>query len=144
MLRSCGFWWFWLLVLPVLWHQAEAAAPDATVAGFYGWYLRDLNAGRNPIRDQKTLSVYVSKALIRRIEREMRSPNGLDQDYFIKAQDYMGDWVGHITIGQAMVRADTAQVDVNLGVATETKKHLQLALVKEDGTWKISRVQATE
>ena len=147
MRRPLRFSWISLVVLPLLWQQAEAAAagPDAAVSGFYNWYLQDLNAGRDPIQaDPKRLSTYVSKALIQRIERKSSSPNGLDQDYFIKAQDYLDDWVGHVTVGQPTVRADTALVDVSLGVVNETKKHLHLALVKEDGTWKIKSVQAAK
>ena len=91
--------------------------------------------------NRKTLATYVSKTRLKDIDHQMLSSYRIDQDYFIKAQDYLDDWVDHITVGQPKMKAHFAVVDVALGADAATIKHLGVTLVQEDGVWKIRDVR---
>lgn len=120
-------------------------APDATASAFYNWYLHSLSTDRDPLRDDKIqLSAYVSKALIKEIERQINSANGLDADYFIQAQDYFDDWLTHISVTKPAINGDTASVVVTLGATKESSWKLAVALKKECGIWKIRKVRALQ
>lgn len=118
-------------------------APDAFVSEFYGWYLHSLAADHDPFRDDRTkLSKYVSKALIKEIERRMNSANGLDADYFIQAQDYLDDWENNISVAMPKINGNTASVVVTLGATKDSRHRLALILMKEDRVWKIRKIRA--
>lgn len=126
--------------------RAEAPlAPDATVSAFYGWYLHALSADHDPLHDDKAqLSTYVSTALIREIERQINSPNGLDADYFIQSQDYLDDWLTNISVTKTTINGDTASVVVTLGTTKESIWKLGVTLKKERNLWKIRKVRALQ
>jgi hypothetical protein len=135
---------FALIASLLCWSGARAAdtSADTTVVSFYDWYLHDLNNGQDPIStDPVTLSKYVAKSLIQEIKRKIDSPDGMERDYFIQAQDYMDDWLGHVTVVRSSQTADRGSVDVTLGRRDETKQRLHVLLLKEAGVWKIRHVE---
>ena len=69
-------------------------------------------------------------------------PSGaaLQKDYFLQAKDYFDDWADHIAVSEVTMDGDTASALVSLGDPTQGTKRLALTLVREDGRWKISRV----
>lgn len=134
-----------VLALLICWSQVAAAASQAaeqTVSEFYRWYLHSLAAGREPLSDDRVkISKYVSNSLVREIRRRMRSDEGLDEDYFIKAQDYSDDWTRNVVAGKAVVDGDKALVALQLGAGSQTSRKLSVVLTREDGIWKIQGVQ---
>jgi hypothetical protein len=120
---------------------ATEAAPDIAAQEFYEWYLRLLVESKDPMHDEAAvLSKYVSGTLVKEIERKIHSPDGMESDYFIRAQDYLDDWPSNVSVAAPHVNGATATVTVGLGAAKPSAYRLTVTLVKEKGTWKIRKV----
>jgi hypothetical protein len=68
-------------------------------------------------------------------------------DYFIDAQDWDEEWVDSISASRVTVRGNEARLTITLGVFKNGRrskgigKHvLRLKMVKENGQWKIDRI----
>ena len=129
-------------------HEAASVAeagPRAVAGRFYSWYLGALAANRDPLRDDEaTLARQVSAALMAEIRKKIASPDGLEADYFIQAQDYGEDWLHHIAVSPPKAVGAATQVDVDLGAAKATRQRLLVTLVQEGGAWKIRKVTARQ
>lgn len=123
--------------------NAETTAePEAKVGAFYKWYLHALAQNHEPLIDDKqTLAQYVSRSLIKELEKRFHSADGLDADYFIQAQDYLADWEDNVAIGRADIKGKTATMVVTLGATQESKYRLGLTLIQENGLWKIRKIR---
>jgi len=123
----------------------QAATPEAAVRLFYPWYLGEMMKGRVPFTEER-MQDYVAKDTLRDIAFMMKRPNGgkrgLQEDYFLQAKDYFDDWADHIAVSEVTVDGDTASALVALGDPAQGTKRLALTLLREDGGWKISRVNA--
>jgi hypothetical protein len=129
--------------------QGDASAAQAPTSGctwkgaLYEWYLKELAADKDPVGDERAaLSEHVSARLLQQIERKRRSPDGMEADYFIQAQDYLDDWLGQVTVKAGKINKSTAKVDATLGEKPDDMRTLRVTLVFESGVWKISHVQA--
>ena len=121
---------------------ATPQAAEQAVSAFYKWYLHSLAAGREPLSDdRKEISKYVSSSLVREIDKRMNSDEGIDEDYFIKSQDYLDDWERNVVVDKATVDGNQALVPLKLGEAGESRRSFSIALVREAGSWKIRSVQ---
>jgi hypothetical protein len=75
------------------------------VVEFYRWYLGELAKDRNPLQDDHAkIETYVSKALVQELDRHIDSEEGLDEDYFTRAQDYLEDWASNIAVSGNILR----------------------------------------
>ena len=129
-------------VAQAAWAQA-AATPEQCTKAFYEWYLTQLAADKDPVSDDSAaLKERVAAPLLQLIERKRRSPEGMDADYFIQAQDYLDEWLGQVSVKPRAISKTTAKVDATLGEKPDSLRRLRVTLVRESGTWKISRVQA--
>ena len=118
-------------------------SPQATLTAFYHWYLEALAKNRDPFHDDRAkIEVYVSKGLLREIDRRSKSAEGLDEDYFIRAQDYLEDWAANIVISDLQIKDRTASAMVTLGATRQSRHSLALNLIKEGDAWKITKVSA--
>ena len=139
-----------LFVLSVFGTDAHAAAkrasppltsPQATLVEFYHWYLDALMKHRVPIKDDGArIATYVGRARLQNLKRRMNSPEGLDEDYFTRAQDYFDDWADNVAVSDVQIAAKTATANVILGATEESRHPLALQLLRENGRWKIARV----
>ena len=118
----------------------HARTPDQIAREFYGWYVGLMVRDKEPSDDPARYAHFVSAPLRARIKRQMDSPEGMDVDYFTRAQDYLPDWPSHIAATPAVTTADTARTTVTLGVDRHPWR-LMVALVKEGGDWRIAGVQ---
>ena len=118
-----------------------AEGPEQVARDFYGWYVELMVRDKEPTDDPVRYARFVSAPLRARIKRQENSPEGMDADYFIKAQDYLPDWPGHIAATPAVVGGSSARTTVTLGTDRRRPWRLGVALVKEAGEWRISRVQ---
>lgn len=114
---------------------AEARATD-----FYRWYVALLANDKIAIDDPQHYADYVSSALRRTVKRLMASPDGLDADYFIKAQDFEDDWASRIAARVTARSAKRVKVIVTLGDGTTSPWPLDVSMVLEDGRWKVAEV----
>ena len=116
--------------------------PQATLTSFYHWYLEALAKSGNPLEDDRAkIEVYVSKGLLREIDRRSKSSEGLDEDYFIRAQDYLEDWASNIVVSNVQIKDKTASATVTLGATKQSRHPLTLNLIKEGDAWKIAKVK---
>ena len=124
---------------------APAATPEAAVRLFYPWYLGEMLKGRVPLTEER-MHDYVAEDTLRDIAFMMNRPNGgkrgLQEDYFLQAKDYFDDWTDHIAVSEVTIDGDTASALVALGDPAQGTRRLALTLLREDGGWKISRVNA--
>ena len=125
-------------VMPV-----SPTTPEAAVRQFYPWYLGEMMKGLVPLTEER-MQDYVAAETLRdlafMINRANGGKRGLQQDYFLQAKDYFDDWADYIAVAEVTVDGDTASALVALGDPTQGTKRLALTLVREDGGWKISRV----
>jgi hypothetical protein len=124
---------------------APAATPEAAVRLFYPWYLGEMMKGRLPLAEERErMQDYIAEDTLRDITFMMKRPNGgkpgLQEDYFLKAKSYFDDWADHIAVSEVTIDGDTASALVALGDPAQGAHRLALTLEREDGRWKISRV----
>ena len=127
--------------VPVAANAISAKSPDQVAREFYGWYVGLLVHDKEATEDPVGYVRFVSAPLRAQIKRQENSPDGMDADYFIKAQDYLPDWPGHVAATPAMVNGTTARTTVTLGTDRRHSWRLAVVLVKEAGDWRVSRVQ---
>jgi hypothetical protein len=114
---------------------------STTLSSFYHWYVDAVAKQHPPLReDRAKLETYVTKTLLQQIDKLINSPDGLEEDYFTKAQDYMDDWMTNIVVSDTRIDGKTASAIVTLGATAESKHRLALKLIQEGDSWKISRV----
>lgn len=123
--------------------SAPAKSPEATVEEFYKWYVHSLRQKREPLEDDEAgLKKYVNAALIDKLKKQMNSSNGPDVDYFLKAQDYLDEWETNVSTTKGMVADTVATITVSLEAKDTVRPHkLKVTLLKENGEWKISKVE---
>jgi hypothetical protein len=119
----------------------DQIGPTTVLRTFYHWYLTELINDRNPMHDDRSkLETYVSKALLTEIDRRSEGPNRLDEDYFIKAQDFLEDWESNVRVSDVHVEDNVATAVVTLGATKESLHILALSLTRDGMSWKISKV----
>jgi hypothetical protein len=138
---------FFLMAIGLAQAETSASAqasntPEATVRRFYEWYLHALNQGEEPLSKHRAeLSKFVTRRLMRSINRALKRPDGINADIFIDAQDWDKDWEKNISVSKATIKGDRATVNVTLkGGEAFGNKSLSVGLRKEGGVWKIDSV----
>ncbi len=72
----------------------------------------------------------------------MNSKDGMENDYFIQAQDYLEDWVTSIAVATPAANGDVATTKLTLGATDQSRSELYVTLRREKAEWKITQVQA--
>jgi len=138
-----------LLLAAAAFHQSVAFAdcassPKPMTEAFYSWYLQKFSEEKDPLTDDPTqMKQYVSDELIGKIKKQMDSPDGLEEDYFLKTQDYMDEWLTQIKVSEPQLKGATAREQVTLGNTPDTTQIVDVLLVKDKGCWKINDVLST-
>jgi hypothetical protein len=116
--------------------------PEATVHRFYEWYVHTLNQNEEPIEKHRAeMSKFVTQRLIKSINRVLKSPEGLDADFFLDAQDWDKDWEKNIITTKASIQGARAKLSVTLKGGVGFGNHrLRVGLLKEGGVWKIDSI----
>jgi hypothetical protein len=122
--------------------QTSQSEINAVLSTFYHWYLEALTKDQLPLSNDRTkMELYVSTTLLQEIDKRISSPQGMDEDYFTKAQDYLEDWSSNILVSDIQIVAgNAASAIVTLGATKESKHRLAVSLVHEGNVWKISKV----
>jgi hypothetical protein len=137
-----------LLLVTINLPAAEAFAPaqtsrtpEATVRSFYEWYLHALNQNEEPLeKHQAGLRKFVTRRLVRSLNRALKRPDGIDADFFIDAQDWDKTWEKNIYASKAKVQGARATTTVTLKGESFGNHKLRIRLRKEGGAWKIDSV----
>lgn len=121
---------------------AEAnATPEECIRSFYGWYVKNLVANRDPMQQRKEIKRYATERLLKEIDKMAKGPEGLNGDYFTDAQDFDPLWAKNISISDVKTTGDKSNAHVLLNGSQGMRKKLIVQLVKESGTWKVDKVQ---
>ena len=124
---------------------AEAnATPEECIRNFYGWYVKNLVANRDPMKQGKEIRRYATERLLRELEKMTKGPDGLDGDYFVDAQDFDPLWAKNIAISDVKTTGDKSNAHVLLNGSQGMRKKLIVHLVKEAGSWKVDKVQGRD
>lgn len=128
--------------------QIQAAEPAATpedcIRNFYRWYVTNLVANREPMKQRSEIRRYATERLLKEIGRMEKGPDGLDGDYFTDAQDFDPLWAKQIEISAVKIQDDKSSAQVLLNGAKNMRKKLVVHLVREAGTWKVDKVQGRD
>ena len=120
------------------------ATPEDCIRNFYRWYVNNLVANRDPMKQRQEIRRYATERLLKEIGKMEKGPNGLDGDYFVDAQDFDPLWAKRIEISAVKVQGDKCTARVVLDGAKEMRKKLLVHLAKETGSWKVDRVQGRD
>ena len=121
--------------------SAQVVSPEQTAKDFYKWYLSELNAEREPIRDNKRLMLQkVSTRLGKWLYSTAYEEYGAD--YILDAQDYEQSWVNGISAAPAATNGNVSNVKLTFTPKRGTHsgfgvRRMNIRLVKENGAWKI-------
>lgn len=122
-------------------HTKTIQAPQLVAEEFFGWYLTGLASDEDPLTsDRQKLAIYVSKALIKDLDRQRNRDKVIAEDYFLKSQDYLDEWQTARHVSRPFRRGDTTIVQMKLGTNPTNLHTLDVYLIREDGAWKIRRV----
>lgn len=136
-----AFLLFFALHIPA---SGQVKAPDVVAKDFYKWYLTELNAERDPIRQNKTrIKSFISARLSRWVYSGAYSEYGAD--YFIDAQDWEQSWVNGISSTRPVIKGMIATLRIQFepdksATSGFGRRTLPIKLVKERGTWKIDMI----
>jgi hypothetical protein len=119
----------------------SAATPEDCIRGFYKWYVTNLVANRDPMKQRKEIRRYATERLLNEISKMKTGPDGLDGDYFTDAQDFDPLWAKNISLSAVKISGDKCNAHVVLDGAKGMRKKLVVDLVKEAGTWKVDKVR---
>ncbi|TDN63566.1 DUF3828 domain-containing protein [Paraburkholderia sp. BL10I2N1] len=134
---------FGVVSQPVAMAQEQQVTPEASVRAFYTWFIkRDSEDRGYPLMD-KEIYRYVSKATVDLLRTEYKQNKFAEgAEYFTNVQDYdEQDWIAHIATRPAIMLDDVAVVAVTFG--STDKKTIIAFLRKQDGVWKITKIDDT-
>jgi Protein of unknown function (DUF3828) len=119
----------------------SAATPEDCIKNFYHWYVTNLVANRDPLKQRSEIRRYATERLLKEIDKMVKGPDGLDGDYFVDAQDFDPLWAKNISISDVKTTGDKSNAQVRLNGSKGMRKKLMVRLVKEGGTWKVDKVK---
>lgn len=121
--------------------QSPADAASAAKS-FYVWYLDQLVHDRDPLsQDRSHLAQLVTPRLLADLDRKINSADGLDADYFLRAQDYLDGWIGNVAATPVSGSSGQVVVRVALGKSNTPDEHLLQVRMFNDGTvWRVDQV----
>ena len=122
----------------------STATPEDCIRNFYRWYVSNLVAHRDPMKQRKEIRQFATGRLLNEIDKMVKGPDGLEGDYFIDAQDFDPLWAKNISISDARTVGDKSTARVLLNGSKGMQKKLLVHLVKEDGIWKVDKVQGRD
>jgi hypothetical protein len=118
--------------------------PEAAIKEFYSWYINLLKQSKEPFKQKVEMRKYTTPRLMKELNRLYNSPDGLDADYFIDAQDFDEDWENNITVSNIKVNSNRASADLLLDGKQLGKKRLKVNLVNINNSWKIDKVKGEQ
>ncbi|ADP10454.1 conserved uncharacterized protein [Erwinia sp. Ejp617] len=138
--------WLLMLVTAIVAFGTAAAEhnndPQSTSLAFYSWYLTALSQEESPIDEHDPLlNEYVTQRLLQKINLLIKSPDGMDDDYFLQDQDYSDGWVNYVSVSSFTCEGNRAAGGVTLGRDPGDSQHLLVTLIHERDGWKIDEVQ---
>lgn len=98
------------------------ATPEDCIRNFYRWYVNNLVANRDPMKQRQEIRRYATERLLKEIDKMEKGPNGLDGDYFVDAQDFDPLWAKRIEISDVKIQGDKCKAYVLLNGTKDMRK----------------------
>src|SRR3954469_11056401 len=99
-----------------------AATPEGCIRGFYQWYVTNLVANRDPMKQRTELRRFATERLLKELSKMKMGPEGLNGDYFTDAQDFDPLWAKNISISAVKTQGDRSSAQVLLNGSHGMKK----------------------
>jgi hypothetical protein len=130
-------------------HAAEPArtaggTPEESIRSFYSWYVTELVANRDPMKQRTEMKRFATDRLLKQIDKMKKGPDGLNGDYFLDAQDFDEQWAKKISVSNVKIEGAKATAHVLLDGPEGMRKKLVVQLVNDAGAWKIDKVQGRD
>jgi hypothetical protein len=120
----------------------EQSSPKQVTQDFYTWYVKSLADNKVPLEDDvERLKNYVAPSLISDIDKQAKSEDGLEEDYFIKSQDYDESWLSKVQVADQGTKGASAKEGVVLGTTEDNAQRLTVLLSKGKDGWRITSVE---
>jgi hypothetical protein len=124
---------------------ARGPDPADTIRNLYGWYVRELKVGVDPLHDRRSeLKQFVTESLLTSIDNLHTGTGSLDADSLLQAQQFDQDWASKIAIDKLETRGRTATARVILTGRLLGERQMSVSLIKEEGRWKVDDVKFIE
>ncbi|MGF6382714.1 hypothetical protein OKW31_005692 [Paraburkholderia atlantica] len=121
--------------------EATSDTPEIAVKAFYTWYLQQ-EGSVYQLTDSHIYN-YVAKPTVDNLRddyRHKRLPGGAD--YFTRVQDIDPQiWLKTMTLHPAIALGGTVVIPLTFGLGE--KQHLVVFVAKENGHWRITKVEDT-
>src|SRR3954471_12896864 len=91
-----------------------AGTPEDCIRNFYHWYVTNLVANRDPMKQRTELRRYATERLLKELGKMKMGPEGLNGDYFTDAQDFDPLWARNISISAVKTQGDRSSAQVLL------------------------------
>jgi hypothetical protein len=124
--------------------ERAASTPEDCLRNFYRWYVTNLVANRDPMKQRAEILRYATERLLKDIDKIEKGPNGLDGDYFVDAQDFDPLWAKNISISDVKIQGDKSTAHVLLNGGKGMRKKLFVRLAMESGSWKVDKVEGRD
>ena len=124
--------------------KAPGATPQDCIPSFYRWYVTNLVANRDPMKQRAEIKRYATERLLKEIAKMAKGPDGLDGDYFVDAQDFDPLWAKNISVSDVKINGDKSSARVLLDGVKGMRKKLTVFLVKDADIWKVDKVRGSE
>ncbi len=124
--------------------ERAAATPEDCIRNFYRWYVTNLVANRDPMKQRAEIRRYATERLLKEIDKMVKGPDGLDGDYFVDAQDFDAAWARNISISDVKIQGDKSTARVLLNGGKGMRKKLFVRLAMESGSWKVDKVEGRD
>jgi len=122
----------------------QAGTPEDCIRNFYHWYVTNLVANKDPLKQRTEIRRYATDRLLKEIDKMAKGPDGLDGDYFVDAQDFDPLWAKNISVSAVQIHGDKSDAHVLLNGAKGMQRKLRVHLAKESGSWKVDKVQGAD
>ncbi len=124
--------------------RSSTATPEATIRGFYQWYVTALVANRDPMKQRGEMRRFATERLLKEIDKMKKGRDGLNGDYFVDAQDFDEQWAKKIVVSNVKIQGANATAHVLLDGPEGMRKKLLVQLGNDAGAWKIDKVQGRD
>jgi Protein of unknown function (DUF3828) len=124
---------------------ARTADPEQTIRNLYGWYMRELKNNVNPLTERRIeLKQFLSERMFTSIDNLRVNSNRFDGSALLDPQQFDQNWHSQIAIEQIKTRGGTATGRVTIAGRLIGKQTFNVALIKEDGLWKVDDVKIVD
>jgi hypothetical protein len=120
--------------------QTVNSTPEATIKGFYSWYVKEISKNKFPLTEQPAKMKTFITARCYNENKKTYDKNEFDADYFIAAQDFDEKWATNIKVSNVKIVGNKATANVLLDGKGSFDNKLKLKLVKEKSSWKIDTI----